>query len=270
MAGELFRWTPVGWSGTLTGISLVVPAYNEEDRIAPTLASYLEVLESTGLPYEVIVIIDGSDGTPTVVSQFAGRGVTSHVYLTKLGRGGAIFEGFRRAKHEIVGFADADGSVPASDFRRMLEKILSGSAAVVASRRLNPSVVAVPEPVMRRAVGWVWHALVKALLSVPVEDAQCGLKLFSADVVRMILQRVTVTNRAFEVDMLYHVYESGIVIIELPVAYSHDFRTRMPIGKAVPVMFATLVGIFLMNRTSARWILGSGIFERVNRRFASV
>ena len=204
------------------------------------------------------------------MSQFEHRGVTTFSYPRKLGRGGAIFEGFRKSHHEVVGFADADGSVPAEDLERVLREVLQGSAAVVASRRLDPTAVAIPEPVTRRAIGWVWHALVKAFLSVPVEDAQCGLKVFSSDVVKMILRRVTVTNRAFEVDMLYHVYEAGVVITELPVAYSHDFRTRMPIGKAVPVMFAALVGIFLMNRTPAKRMLGSELFERFNQRFSAV
>lgn len=254
----------------MKGISLVVPAYNEADRLAPTLENYLPVLEVIGSHYEVIVIIDGSDGTEAVAKRFASRGVTSHKYPHKLGRGGAIFEGFRKAKYEIVGFADADGSVPAEDFRRMLAEALGGSTAVIASRRLNPGVVAIPEPALRRAVGWVWHALVKAFLSVQVKDAQCGLKVFSADVVRLILQRVTVTNRAFEVDMLFHVHEAGIVIAELPVAYSHDFRTRMPVTKAIPVMFATLVGIFLMNRTPTKRVFGTEVFEKINQRFATI
>ncbi|MGA8302753.1 MAG: glycosyltransferase [Thermoplasmata archaeon] len=254
----------------MTGISLVVPAYNEDDRIAPTLESYLRVLEGTGRQFEVIVIVDGTDRTATVAGRFALRGVVVREYGKKLGRGGAIFEGFRHSRYEIVGFADADGSVPADDFRKMLEEVMHGSTAVIASRRLNPGVVLIPEPVSRRAVGWVWHALVKAFLSVPVHDAQCGLKLFSADVARLILQRVTVTNRAFEVGMLYHVHETGAVITELPVAYTHDFRTRMPIGRAIPVMFVTLIGIFLMNRTPVKRILGSAMFERFNRRFASI
>lgn len=253
----------------MIGVSLVIPAYNEEDRIAPTLDAYLRVLEGFGRPYEVIVIIDGLDNTPAVVERFADRGVTYHTYQKKLGRGGAIFAGFRKANYDVVALADADGSVPADDFRRMLEEIAGGSVAVIASRRLNNATVLVPEPAARRAIGWVWHALVKAFLSVDVKDAQCGLKIFSADVVRLILERVTVTNRTFEVDILYHINEAGLVITELPVAYSHDFRTRMPIGKAIPVMFATLIGIFLMNRTAARRVFGTKVFERLNLFFAA-
>jgi dolichyl-phosphate beta-glucosyltransferase len=255
---------------SVKGISLIVPAYNEQDRIAPTLESFLGVLQERGYPYEVIVIVDGSDRTSAVAGQFAARGVAVYTYAHKLGRGGAIFEGFRKAKYDIVGFTDADGSVPASDFQRMLDEVVSGSTAVIASRRLRPDAVVVPEPVFRRAIGWVWHALVKASLSLQVKDAQCGLKVFSAEVVRLILQRVTVTNRTFEVDMLYHVLEAGVVITELPVAYSHDFRTRMPITKAIPVMFATLIGIFIMNRTPVKRFLGHELFERFNRRFATV
>src|SRR5580658_9840840 len=153
----------------MKGVSLVIPAFNEADRIVPTLEGYIGVLEELGLPFEVIVISDGHDATPAVAGRFAARGVTVYTYSRKLGRGGAIFEGFRKTKFEIVGFADADGSVPPSDFRRMLAEAMNGSVAVIASRRLDSNLVLIPEPFSRRGVGWVWHALVKALLSLPVK-----------------------------------------------------------------------------------------------------
>ncbi len=255
---------------TSPSISLVIPAYNEELRISKALTAYVQLLESFSLPYEVIVISDGNDDTPGVAERFRSRGVACYSYPRKLGRGGAIFEGFRKAQHSIIAFADADASVPASDAGKILSAVISGEPAAIASRRLLPDVVQVPETATRRLVGLGWHILVRALLGLPVKDAQCGFKAFRRDVVKeVILRRVTVTNRTFEVGMLYHIASAGYHIAELPVRYTHDFDTRMPIVKAIPVMFLTLLGMFIFN------VLLSGTAEppklvlELNSRFSS-
>jgi glycosyltransferase involved in cell wall biosynthesis len=252
------------------GLSLVIPAYNEEDRLAPTLDRYLPVLESYGIPFEVLVVVDGQDKTEEVVQRYANRGVRCLRYPHKLGRGGAILEGFRRARLSLVAYADADGSVPPDDLRRLVSIGLEKRICVIASRRLDPSVVVVPETRWRRSVGWVWHALVRVSLNVRVADAQCGLKVFPHEAVDLILNRLTVTNRAFEVGMLYHVVNGGYPVVEVPVRYRHDFNTRMPIGKAVPVMFLTLMGMSLANRFRYRRALPIDAMERLNDVLGSV
>ena len=251
------------------GLSLIIPAYNEETRLGPTLDKYLPVLQAQHIPYEVIVIFDGSDRTPEVARRYEGRGVRCVQYAQKLGRGGAILKGFREARMSLVAFADADGSVPPGDLGKLLDVSWEGNICVIASRRLDPSVVAVPEPALRRSIGWVWHALVRVALDLRVADAQCGLKVFPHEAVEIILRRLTVTNRAFEVGMLYHVINAGFSIQEVPVEYVHDFDTRMPITKAIPVMFLTLVGISLANRFRFPRALPLGAMQRLNVVFRS-
>lgn len=257
-------------SPVLSSISLVIPAYNEEIRLSRALDAYVPLLEELGVDFEVIVIADGKDATPRVAERYQSRGVTCYSYAQKLGRGGAVFEGFRRARYSIIAFADADGSVPASDARTILSSVMFGEPVAVASRRMLPELVEVPEAAHRRLIGLIWHVLVRALLSVPVKDAQCGFKAFRADIVRdIILQRVTITNRTFEVGMLYHVAAAGYHIAEVPVRYVHNFDTRMPITKAIPVMFLTLLGIFLFNVVLSGSVAPPKIVLDLNRRFSS-
>lgn len=259
------------WNPNPRSISLVIPAYNEEGRLSKALRAYLPALERLLVPFEVIVVCDGQDGTPAVARSFANRGVVCFEYPNKLGRGGAILEGFRKCHGDLIAFADADASVPASDFEQMTALALAGPPAVIASRRLRPEVVPVPEPAFRRAVGFAWHLLVKFLLNLRLEDAQCGLKIFSKRVVQeVILKQLTVTNRTFEVGMLFHVARSGIPIMEIPVKYEHDFDTRMPIGRAWPVMFLTLVGILFSNRLASNGRRAPAFVVELNRKFASV
>ncbi len=238
--------------------------------MGPTLERYLPVLEGYGIPHEVLVVADGSDGTEDVARRFEDRGVRCLRYPSKLGRGGAILEGFRHATLSLVAYADADGSVPPEDLRTLLNIGLEKHLCVIASRRIDPSVVVVPESQWRRFVGWVWHALVRASLNVRVADAQCGLKVFPHEVVDLILNRLTVTNRAFEVGMLYHVVQGGYPVLEVPVRYRHDSRTRMPITTAVPVMLLTLVGMSMANRVRHRGALPLGAMERLNTILRSV
>ncbi|MGP8078099.1 MAG: glycosyltransferase [Thermoplasmata archaeon] len=250
-------------------MSLIIPAYNEEDRLGPTLDHYLPVLEAYRIPFEVLVVLDGADGTEAVARRYADRGVRCLRYGQKLGRGGAILAGFRHARLSLVAFADADGSVPAADFRKLIDIGLEQKISVIASRRIDPSMVVVPEPAMRRLIGWTWHAFVRVSLNLRVADAQCGLKIFPHDVIDLILRRLTVTNRAFEVGMLFHVVNAGYPLVEVPVEYVHDFNTRMPITKAIPVMFLTLIGMALANRFRYRRALPLGAMQRLNLIFRS-
>lgn len=252
------------------GISLVIPAYNEASRIREPLLSYTRDLRALRIPFEIIVVIDGHDDTAGVVNRLGLPEVKTIRFARKLGRGGAIFEGFRAAYFGVVAYVDADGSVPSSELIRLIKLAGEGNAAVIASRRLDPRQVVVPEPLYKRSAGFVWRHLVRVMLGLRVADAQCGLKVFSRAVVSTILRRVTVTNRTFEVDMLYHVSASGVPILEVPVAYSHNSETRMPILLAIPVMFMTLVGITLVNRTPIRKPAVLAALHAANRVFASV
>lgn len=262
---------PPEWNASARSISLVIPAYNEENRLERSLSEYLPVLETMGVPYEVIVIADGSDATPDVARKYHTRGVRCYSYSEKLGRGGAILEGFRKAKFDLIAFADADGSVPGTDFRQIVNLALGGMPAVVASRRLEPNIVPVPEPPFRRSVGFVWATLVKIVLGVQLEDSQCGMKVFARSVVKdVILRRLTVTNRTFEVAMMFHVARAGVPVCEVPVRYVHDFDSRMPIAKAVPVMFLTLMGVALANVLESRGLQAPKFITGLNSRFASV
>jgi hypothetical protein len=123
---------------------------------------------------------------------------------------------------------------------------------------------------MKRFLSWSWHTFIQALLKTGVKDAQCGFKVFDKDLIKMILRKVTVTNRTFEVVMLYHVKESGVKIKEVPVSYVHDFDTRMPLGKAIPVMFFTLIGVVLVNNFRGSHLLPMNFLRRLNIRLRSV
>jgi len=228
-------------------MSIVIPAWNEEDRLARTLERYIPSLEARAEPFEVIVVVDGvQDRTAEVAALYAARHVRVLRFPTKLGKGGAVLAGLREARFEYVGYLDADGPISPEAMYALVGD-LTEVDFVLASRWIRGSSGVEAEPLFNRVAGRGWNFLTRSLLFLPLRDTQAGAKFFKASLVRPLLRTVTLTNRAFDVAFLYHIQKAGQSIREVPVEWTHDPATRMPIARAIPVMFASLVGVRLVN-----------------------
>lgn len=243
----------------------MIPAWNEEDRLERTLARFQPALARRGEPFEIIVVTDGSrDRTADVARAWGSRGVRLLEFPKKLGKGGAILEGMRAAQFEYVGYLDADGPIPPTEIAKLVDA-LAAADCVVASRWVRGSVIVRQEPRFNLLAGRVWNFLVRSILLVPIRDSQCGAKLLRRSVMEPTLRAIALTNRAFDIDLLYHVRKDGHRLAEVPVTWTHDPDTRLPIGWAIPVMFASLIGVRLMNlpvgRRVPKWLV-SAFLER--------
>ncbi len=246
------------------GISLTIPAYNEEDRIGKALESYLPVLRASGLQYEVNVIIDGNDGTEAVANAYSALGVKCHKFNRKLGKGGAIFAGIRMARYSITGYVDADGSLSAVSLAEII-RLARDYDCVVGSRWIVGSAWDRKEPLFNRVAGRVFNILVRGMLGVPIRDTQCGVKFFRTHLITELLSKTVVTNRTFDIDILYHARRDGRSMVEVPVRWSHDERTRMPILRVIPIMLLTLIGIRVMNLPLRRYVPKAAVDFFVSR-----
>jgi glycosyltransferase involved in cell wall biosynthesis len=234
------------------GVSIVIPAWNEEDRLSRTLERYLPSLEGRGDPFEVIVVVDGvRDRTAEVAASYSDRNVRILRFPTKLGKGGAILAGLRQARYEFVGYLDADGPISPEAMYALVGS-LEDVDCVVASRWIRGATGVQTEPLFNRVAGRAWNFLTRSLLFLPIRDTQCGAKFFRNSVVRPMLETVSLTNRAFDVDFLYHVRKAGHDVQEVPVHWTHDPATRMPVARAIPIMFVSLVGVRVMNSPVAK------------------
>jgi len=235
-----------------SGISIVIPAWNEEDRLSRTLDRYLPALEARRVPFEVIIVADGvSDNTGEVACSYESRHVRLLRFPTRLGKGGAVLAGVRVSQFDYVGYLDADGPISPETIYDLVDS-LKDVDCVVASRWMRGAVGVESEPLFNRVSGRVWNFLARSLLFLPMRDTQCGAKFFKGSVVRPLLRTVTLTNRAFDVDILYHVRKSGCKVKEIPVRWTHDPATRMPIVRAIPWMFLSILGIRIMNSPVAK------------------
>jgi dolichol-phosphate mannosyltransferase len=236
------------------GLSIVIPAWNEEERLGRTLDRYLPALEARGRPFEVIVVADGAeDRTGEVAESYADRHVRVLHFPTQLGKGGAILEGIQAARYERVGYVDADGPILPEDLLT-LANALASFDCVIGSRKIAGSRIANPEPRFRRLLGGIWGLLVRSVLFLPVRDTQCGAKFFRRSTLLPIVREVAITNWAFDVSLLFHFARAHRTIHEHPVTWSHDDDSHLVMRSAVPKMFLSLLGLRLMNISISGYI----------------
>ena len=229
---------------TKIGISIIIPAYNERNRIKKSIDSYIPVIESFNLPYEIIVVIDGNDRTEDVIRHY--KNLKYFKSNVRLGKGGAVKKGLLMAQYQYVGFIDADGSLNPDDFKKMLQ-LIQGHCCVISSRYVRESKWINKEPLFNRFASRAFNIIVNLVLHLKVKDTQCGAKFFKSDIINDVIPHIQVSNRTFDVDILYHIKRQGYNIKEIPVTWNHNKGSRMPIKGAIFPMFLTVIAIKLMN-----------------------
>jgi glycosyltransferase involved in cell wall biosynthesis len=241
-----------------SGLSLVIPAWNEEKRLPATLERYLTFLEAYNVPVEVIVVADGStDRTAEIAASYESRGVRVLRFDNRLGKGGAVIQGFQRARYDLVGFIDADTPITPVSIAYALAELTNADAAI-GSRKHPKSSSDCKRSLSRRASSMAWSWLARAILSMDVKDTQCGAKFFRREAVMQVLPRVTLKNWAFDAALLFHLHRGGFKIVEVPVNWSDDSNSKLQLERVAPAMFLSLLGIRLMSlpflpRTTRAW-----------------
>jgi dolichyl-phosphate beta-glucosyltransferase len=203
-------------------LSVVIPTFNEIDRIEQTLRSASEYLQQFGAPYEIIVIDnDSSDGTAGLVRDLIDRGVSSTRLVVERcrGKGAAVKHGILQSRGQFVVFMDADNSTPLSEFARFWPLLTSEVDVVIGSRYLDSSLVTVPQTFIRVMLSRVGNAVIRLLLIPQVRDTQLGFKGFRGEVARDLFGRLVTERWAFDVELLVMARYSGYRIRELGVLW---------------------------------------------------
>lgn len=231
-------------------LSVVIPAYNEERRIGPTLERVVAYLAARPGTAEVLVVIDGSrDRTGAVV-----REVRSDVPVrlfdrgVNAGKGSCVRRGMLAAEGRLRLFSDADLSTPIEEVERLAAEMAAGADVAIGSRRLPGSTVRIPQPWPRRTMGSLFNWCARGLAVPGVRDTQCGFKLFSADAARRIFPRQRIDEFGFDVELLWIARRHGLRIAEVPVTWDDDPRSTVrPVADAAR-MVRDLVRIRLADR----------------------
>jgi dolichyl-phosphate beta-glucosyltransferase len=235
---------------TSPALSIVVPAFNEEDRLGPTLARIVEWCRAERPSFEVIVVDDGSrDRTVEVAGAAAGR--APEISLLELGvnrgKGAAVRAGVLAAGGERILFCDADLATPIEELGKLDAALDGGADLAIASRGLPDSDIQVRQHPARELMGRTFNAVVRLAVLGGLRDTQCGFKLFRREVARDLFGRATVDGFAFDVELLW-LARGRYRVAEVPVVWRHVEESKVSPGSDAARMLVDLARIRWRHR----------------------
>jgi glycosyltransferase involved in cell wall biosynthesis len=227
-------------------LSVVIPAYNEENRLAKTLEDIDRYLRKQDYDYEIIVVNDGSkDRTAEVVKGMMGRVRNLRLIDNKVnkGKGGVVKQGLLEARGEVRLFTDADNSTSINHLERMWPEFEKGFDIVIGSRDVKGAVLDPPQPWYRRVLGDIFNLLVQVVVGLwGIWDTQCGFKALSSKVVGDIIPKCKIDRWAFDPEILILAKNKGYKIKEVPVHWVNDPHSKVKF-KGMVMMLKDLLTI---------------------------
>lgn len=216
---------PLAGSARPVDLEVSIPAYNEAGRLPRTLERTVEFLAAQPWSSRLVVVDNGSsDGTADVVRahiRTSGNEVPVElVGCARPGKGAAVRRAFLHSRARFVGFFDADLATPVETLSVAMQHLEAGAAAVVGSRYTAGARFVQAQPASRRLGGAAFRLMTRSLVK-GVQDTQCGFKFFERAAIVPALVTCRTTGFAFDVELLRHVQDAGLEIVEVPVAWSH-------------------------------------------------
>lgn len=227
--------------------SLIIPAYNEETRLKETLIKTLEYFESNYSNFEILVVDDGStDGTCEVVRAF--KNVKLIELGTNQGKGAAVKRGILSAVGKIRIFTDADLSTPISEIPKAIEYINKGYDIFIGSRALDHSLIKKHQPFYREMMGKIFNKFVQLLVLWGIKDTQCGFKAFTDVAAEAVFPKAVIKRFSFDVEVLFIARKLKLKIVEVPIIWYNDERTKVSAIKDSYSMFLDILKIRSLHR----------------------
>ena len=251
-------------------LSVIIPAYNEEQRIDQTLRAVHAYLRRQPYAAEIIVVDDGSqDGTVSAVR--AREGWLTPVSVLQHGRnrgkGFSVRQGFLHARGEYLLFSDADLSTPIEEVEKLFAALREPCDIAIGSRALQGSRVEVHQPWYREYMGRLFNVFAQALVVPGIRDTQCGFKCFRRDAALAICQRMAAEGFGFDVEMLYLARRLGYRVREVPVVWRNSPQTRVHVWRDSVAMMGDLWRI-RWNDLRARYDVPTGAAGQAPARAA--
>lgn len=199
-------------------LSLIIPAYKQEKTIVRDVGNVIHELGKLGMPYEVIVVVDGViDETFKRARTIKNKNLEVVGYKTNHGKGYAVRFGMAKSHGDVIGFMDAGGDISASSLSMMLEHMRWYNADIIVGSKRHPA-AKVSYPYFRRLMSWVYQMICKLFFGLNLRDTQVGMKLYKREVLEDVLPRLIVKEFAFDIEILAVAHSLGYKrIYEAPV-----------------------------------------------------
>lgn len=229
---------------------LLIPAYNEENRIEPVLREYGRYFQQEYRgKFQLVVVLNGcKDNTLGIVQKVA----VDYPFISFLdfpeaiGKGGALIEGLKLAPlADLIGYVDADGATPPHAFHDLVRK--SGEAdCVIGSRWLPESILHVEQTDHRRFASRVFHFIVELFFGMHIKDTQCGAKVMRRQAVEKIHSALRIADMAFDINLLYSLKREGFRVLEVPTEWTDKIGSKVTLFRTSLTMFLSVVRIRLI------------------------
>jgi len=224
------------------GLSIIIPAYNEELRLPRTLDRVRAWIEAARISAEVIVVDDGSkDATARVVNERAAQWRALRLVSNpgNRGKGYSVRHGAMESRGDALLFTDADLSAPIEEAPKLLNA-LSAYDAAIGSRALDRRVIEVHQSRLREIAGMIFNLVVRVLLGLSFADTQCGFKAFKRERCMILFERQKIERFGFDPELLYLAKRFGLKVAEIPVRWAHDPGTRISMARDSIGMFGEI------------------------------
>ena len=229
-------------------LSIVIPAFNEAERIRQALDSAAAYFGSAGISFELLVVNDGStDDTAGVVEAWrrerADAPALQLITIAHQGKGGAVRAGVMAATGDVILMADADCSTPFEEWSRLAEAMRAGAKVAIGSRQAPGADIQVRQAWLRQHLGQLFGRLARAIFPIGVVDSQCGFKGFTAPAAHEIFSALTARGFAFDIEVLLRARQLGYQVAEVPVRWKNHPDSRVRVWRDWPGVIRELWAI---------------------------
>lgn len=245
---------------TAPSLLLLIPAYNEEQRIEPVLREFGDSFRRhyAGKSQIVVVLNGCKDNTLGVVTRVAADfpEISALNFPDPIGKGGALIEGLKLAPAvDLIGYVDADGATGPKAFLDLVH-LAAQADCVIGSRWLPGAVLHQSQPKMRRLFSRVFHAIVQAAFWMNIQDTQCPAKVMRRSAVEKIHSSLRISDLAFDVNLLFALKREGFRILEVPTEWTDKMGSKVTqtLLRSSLVMFLSVVRLRLIYSPFYKWL----------------
>lgn len=226
-------------------LTVIVPAFNEENRLPATLDGLAAYLDRWGVDYRVLVIDDGSSDGTACLTERRGRRFST-ISQVNSGKGAAVRNGMMQATGRVIAFTDADLPYDLDGVRAARDMIEAGECEVVfGARDLEESAVLAPRRFLRTLATWVFRSIVQQLVSRQITDTQCGLKVFSRRAALDIFSRTTINGFAFDAEVVFLTHRLSLPFHRIPVTLINEYASTISLTRHALPMLLDVIGLRL-------------------------
>lgn len=252
-------------------LSFVIPVYNEEKRLKLTIDALKGATIPHGLKLEEIIFVDDGSKDDTVKTIKAAKASIARKLKAKVhiiayprnkGKGYAVRAGMLSTTTDYALFFDADMSTPLSELRKFAEPMRHGVDVVIGTRKNGKSTVIIHQPLYRELLGKCFTLLSQIVLNTWVTDFTCGFKVFSKQAIEDVFGHATINRWGYDAEIVFLAKKIGYKIIQIPVVWSNDPRTKVKIYDAV---FQTLKELYEIRMNDFNGVYDEEFKTRVHR-----